>query len=47
MHNICINGNNGINVNLVLHICSFLLYLHQMGFANVKFNINGFWSYVF
>ena len=45
MHNI---GNNGINANFVLiYICSFLLHLHQMGFANVKFNINGFWSYVF
>ena len=45
MHNI---GNNVINNNFVfLYICSFLLDLHQMGFANVKFNINGFWSYVF
>ena len=48
MHNIGNDGNNGINANFILlYICSFLLYLHQMGFANVKFNINGFWSYVF
>ena len=48
MHNIGNNGINGFNANFVLlYICSFLLYLHQIQFANVKFNINGFWSYVF
>ena len=48
MYNIGNNGNSVINANFVLlYICSFLLDLHQMGFTNVKFNINGFWSYVF
>ena len=40
MHNI---GNNGIKVNfLLLYIYSFLLYFHQMRFADVKFNLKGF-----
>ena len=48
MHNIDNNGNNVINANFVLlYIYSFLLDFHQMGFVNGKFNINGFWSYVF
>ena len=41
-------GNNGINSSFVLaYICSFLLYLHQMGLANVKLNINGFQTFAF
>ena len=43
MHNIDNNGKYVINANFVLlYICSFLFDFHQMGFANVKFNINGF-----
>ena len=41
MHKI---GNNGINANFVLlYIYSFLLYFHQVGLANMKLNISGFW----
>ena len=45
MHKI---GNDVINANFAFsHIWSFLLYAHQMEFANVKLNISEIWRYEF